>query len=66
MKKILTIAVIAGTLIACDNEANNTDNNDSVNITAPVTTDTNTMISPMDTTSMGDTSRMGMDTSMRR
>lgn len=58
MKKLLGILAIAGVLVACGNEAGNTESADT---TTTTTTDTSTMSMPTTT----DTATMGMDTAAR-
>ena len=43
MKKFLAIVAIAGTMVACNNEGENSTAADSTNLTTPVTVDSTTV-----------------------
>jgi hypothetical protein len=63
MKKFLGILVIAGALVACNNSGESTTGSDSTN--ADSTTMNQLPPATSDSTNMGDSSRMGNDTSKR-
>jgi hypothetical protein len=60
MKKFLTIFVVAGALVACNNDANETETTDTMTTTT-ITTDTSTMY-PVNT----DTTGLYSDTTNQR
>lgn len=61
MKKFFAIFALAGVLVACGNDAANTDTTDTTTTVDPVVTDTTGMGISTDTTGLG-TGTMGADT----
>lgn len=59
MKKVLAVLAIAGTLVACNNEAETTTTEDT---STTITVDTNTIVPPVttDTTNLVDTTGTGL------
>jgi hypothetical protein len=64
MKKLLTILAVAGFMAACNNGDDDTTNGDTTAVDTSMTTPVTPM--PADTSNMGDTTKMGGDTSMKK